>query len=267
MNELVFKNNNEVVTSSRNVARDFNKTHKDVLESIDRIIKGVAENTASLFYETTYIHDQNKQKYRQFLMNRDGFTLLVMGFTGRKAMKFKLKYIEAFNKMEKTLHEVTKPSYMIDDPIKRAEIWIVEQKEKQKIETEKKMLEQQVAEYEPKITYVDEILKSTDLILTTQIAEDYGMTAQAFNKLLHQHGIQHKMNGQWLLYGKYKGLGYTKSDTSKYKRKDGSEGVSLLTKWTQKGRLFLYEFLKANDILPTMEQMKLTLIENKEEII
>ena len=102
-------------------------------------------------------------------------------------------------------------------------------------------------------------------MLTTQIADDYGMSAIAFNKLLHKHGIQYKMNGQWLLYGKYKGLGYTKSQTTPYTKKDGTEGVSLLTKWTQKGRLFLYEFLKSKNVLPTMEQMKLTLIENKDQ--
>ncbi|MEN2466719.1 ORF6C domain-containing protein [Ornithinibacillus sp. JPR2-1] len=104
MNQLVFKNNDQVVTSSRNVARDFDKQHKHVLEAIDAI-KGVAENWADLFFETTYVHEQNKQKYRQYLMNRDGFTLLVMGFTGKKAMDFKLRYMNAFNQMEKELKQ------------------------------------------------------------------------------------------------------------------------------------------------------------------
>lgn len=104
MNQLVFKNNEQVVTSSRNIARDFSKKHKHVLEAIDAM-KGVAENWADLFYETTYIHEQNKQEYRQFLMNRDGFTLLVMGFTGKEAMKFKINYMNAFKEMEKQLQQ------------------------------------------------------------------------------------------------------------------------------------------------------------------
>lgn len=104
MNQLVFKNNDQVVTSSRNIARDFDKQHKHVLDAIDEI-KGVAENSADLFYETTYIHEQNKQEYRQYLMNRDGFTLLVMGFTGKQAMKFKLDYMNAFNRMEQQLQQ------------------------------------------------------------------------------------------------------------------------------------------------------------------
>src|SRR5690625_1828327 len=108
MNQLVFKNNDQVVTSSRNVARDFNKEHRAVLKAIDDLLKdGVALNDADLFYETTYTHEQNKQRYRQYLMNRDGFTLLVMGFTGKKAMQFKMQYINAFNEMEK---ELTQPN-------------------------------------------------------------------------------------------------------------------------------------------------------------
>lgn len=105
MNQLVFQNKNQVVTSSRNVARDFNRKHKDVLDAVDRIIEGVAENSADLFYSTTYTHEQNKQQYREYLMNRDGFTLLVMGFTGRKAMQFKINYMNAFNEMEKRIQE------------------------------------------------------------------------------------------------------------------------------------------------------------------
>jgi Rha family phage regulatory protein len=105
MNQLVFQKNNQVVTSSRNVARDFNKNHRDVLRAIDDLKVGVAQKFADLFYETYYIHEQNKQKYREYLMNRDGFTLLVMGFTGDRALKFKLDYMNAFNKMEKQLQQ------------------------------------------------------------------------------------------------------------------------------------------------------------------
>ena len=106
MSKLVFKNNDQVVTSSRNVARDFDKEHRAVLYAIDALMKeGVAQNHASLFYETTYIHEQNKQEYREYLINKDGFILLVMGFTGKKAMEFKLKYIDAFNQMEKQLSQ------------------------------------------------------------------------------------------------------------------------------------------------------------------
>src|SRR5690554_5793386 len=106
-----------------------------------------------MFHEDTY--ENRGKQYPMYYMNRDGFTLLAMGFTGKKALEFKLKYIEAFNRMEQQLKELNQPSYMIDDPIKRAEKWIEEQKEKQQLQTQNLLLEQQVKEYEPKATYYD----------------------------------------------------------------------------------------------------------------
>ena len=103
---LVEIKNNQAVTTSLQVAEDFNKQHKDVLEAYDNLIKtGVAEKSADLFWEDTYIHSQNKQEYRMIYMNRDGFSLLAMGFTGKKALKFKLQYIEQFNQMENYIEE------------------------------------------------------------------------------------------------------------------------------------------------------------------
>lgn len=103
---LVFIQNRQVVTSSLQIAESFNKQHKHVLDAIDELV-GVAENSADLFYEDSYIHPQNKQRYRMFYMNRDGFTLLAMGFTGQKAIQFKLAYIQAFNEMERQLSQPT----------------------------------------------------------------------------------------------------------------------------------------------------------------
>lgn len=116
MNQLVFMNNDQVVTSSRNVARDFDKRHDHVLRNIENIISSLPKNgeARQMFFETYYTHEQNKQQYRQFLMNRDGFTLLVMGFTGKEAMEFKLKYINAFNRMEQMLIEQNKPKTQLE---------------------------------------------------------------------------------------------------------------------------------------------------------
>ncbi|MGL9941664.1 MULTISPECIES: Rha family transcriptional regulator [Enterococcus] len=110
MENLVIMKNQQAVTTSLQVAETFNKNHRDVLAAIDDLKEGVAENYADLFYEDSYIHPQNKQKYRQIIMNRDGFTLLAMGFTGQKALKFKLKYIEAFNQMEKEIQQPKLPT-------------------------------------------------------------------------------------------------------------------------------------------------------------
>ncbi|CAC9802747.1 hypothetical protein IE163AEPC_01958 [Enterococcus faecalis] len=110
MTNLVIMKNQQAVTSSLQVAETFGKEHKVVLKAIDELKEGVAQNYADLFYEDTYIHPQNKQSYRQVIMNRDGFTLLAMGFTGQKALQFKLKYIEAFNQMEKEIQQPKLPT-------------------------------------------------------------------------------------------------------------------------------------------------------------
>mgnify|MGYP003591393121 CR=1 FL=1 len=102
MNNLVTVKNNQVVVSSRQVAENFGKQHRHVLDSIKEIV-GVAEFSADLFRAAIYTHPQNKQRYPEYLMNRDGFTLLAMGFTGEKALQWKLKYIQAFNEMEEQL--------------------------------------------------------------------------------------------------------------------------------------------------------------------
>lgn len=108
MNELITVNNGQPVVSSVDIAEHFCKEHKNVLQTIENI---TAENSAvtPMFYKTTYKAGTGKQ-YPMYLMNRDGFSLLCMGFTGAKALEWKLKYIDAFNKMEKTLTEqTTKP--------------------------------------------------------------------------------------------------------------------------------------------------------------
>lgn len=104
MTDLVIMKDRQAVTSSLNVAENFDKQHKHVLEAIDELV-GVVENSTDLFYEDTYIHPQNKQEYRVIYMNRDGFTILAMGFTGKKALQFKLKYIDAFNQMEEHIKQ------------------------------------------------------------------------------------------------------------------------------------------------------------------
>lgn len=102
MKQLVVINNNQIVVSSKDIAEHFGKDHKNVLQNIRDIL--VAENSATKFFqETSSVY--RGQEFPLYLMNRDGFSLLAMGFTGKKALQWKLKYIEAFNEMEETLKQ------------------------------------------------------------------------------------------------------------------------------------------------------------------
>lgn len=114
--------------------------------------------------------------------------------------------------------------------------------------------EQQVQEMKPKVTYYDRILSNKALVAISVIAKDYGMSGTAMNNLLHRLGVQYKQGKTWLLYSKYQTTGWTQSETTMVKRKDGTEKAVLNTKWTQKGRLGLYELLKLHNYLPLIEQ-------------
>lgn len=119
---------------------------------------------------------------------------------------------------------------------------------------ELKISHQIIGELKPKVDYLDLILKGKELVTITQIAKDYGMSAVKFNVILHNHRIQYLMNGQWLLYSEYHSKGYTSSISVPITRTDGRREVSMHTQWTQKGRMFLYNFLKEMGILPMIER-------------
>lgn len=116
--------------------------------------------------------------------------------------------------------------------------------------------EQKIAEYEPKISYLDSILSSTDSVTISQIAADYGMSPQQMNKLLHKLGIQKKVGNQWLLCKKHMRQGYTKSHTTEIPKSDGGTKVVMNTKWTQKGRLFICESLKKEGYIPEIDLLE-----------
>jgi anti-repressor protein len=122
--------NGEPVASSRQIAENFEKNHRDVLKAIETLEGGLRKTSHTpMFYKTEYTHEQNGQTYPMYLMNRDGFSLLVMGFTGKAALEWKLKYIQAFNEMEKKLSTPQMPKlskemqalFLLDDRTQRQE--------------------------------------------------------------------------------------------------------------------------------------------------
>lgn len=122
------------------------------------------------------------------------------------------------------------------------------------LQLENKQKEQIIGELKPKADYTDRILRSKGTVTITSIAKDYGMTGTAFNKLLHELKVQYKQGDIWLLYKEHQAKGYTHSKSFDYKDSQGLPQVRMNTEWTQKGRLFLYELLKDNGILPMIER-------------
>lgn len=116
-----------------------------------------------------------------------------------------------------------------------------------------KALEAQVEEMEPKATYHDMVLQTPDLVTTTVVAKDFGLTAAGLNKILHDEGVQYKQGRTWVPYKEYAEKGYMRSSTNLYTDGEGEQHSSVLYKWTQKGRLFVYELLAEKDIYPVME--------------
>ena len=112
---------------------------------------------------------------------------------------------------------------------------------------------QTIEDYQPKIDYLDTILACSDAVTTTQIAADYDISANRLNKILHEEGLQRKVGDQWILYHRHMGKGYTKSETIYIKHQGSRPKVAMQTKWTQKGRVAIYEILKSRGIVPKMD--------------
>lgn len=127
------------------------------------------------------------------------------------------------------------------------------QADNQRLHDENAQLQQTVADYRPRVDYLSTILATHEAVTTTQIAADYNMSANALNKILHRLRVQHKTGGQWILYMDLMGKGYTKSDTTHFYHSDGRPDISMTTKWTQKGRMFIYEKLSAAGYHPQMD--------------
>lgn len=243
MNKLVTMYNQQAVTTSLQVAKAFGKNHQHVLRDIAVLrdkSKGLSKNGQTLsesemFHQATYVHPQNGQEYPIIYMNRDGFTLLAMGFTGDKALQFKLQYIKAFNEMEDQV------KFQVPSTLPEALRLAADQAEK-------------ISVLQPKADYTDSMLANKGLETISMIAKNYGYSTREFNKLLHGLGIQYKQGKTWLLYAKYQDEGYTHVEPYEYTNSDGIKQVRNTMKWTQAGQKFLYDFLKSKGIMPLVEQ-------------
>lgn len=231
--------------SSTEIAEITGKKHKSILRDIRNLLKqGVAGHN----FVPSEFEDSTGRKLPCYNLTKKGSLILASGYNA----VLREKIIDRWESLE--TGKAT-PYYQI--PQSFSEALMLAAKQAEQIESQQKQIQaqsNQIAELEKQTEYTRVILQSKSTALVTQIAQDYGMSARKFNAILRDLNIQHKVRNQWVLFGKYLNKGYVQSSTFNFTRSDGREYVSMTTEWTQKGRMFLYNTLKANNILPLIEQ-------------
>lgn len=238
MNALVIKNHSgNDITTSLIVADVFGKRHDHVLRDIENLSCSESFRVAN-FGETPYVHEQNGQTYRMYEMTKDGFSFLVMGYTGEKAGQFKELFISEFNKREALLKS---DDYILFRAAQIQEKKILALENELSIKQQVlEIQEEQIKELAPKAEYTDTVLQSNETYATTRIAQELGISAIALNKKLHEMRVQRKVDGQWILYAQYLDKQFAKSHTVPYPKSDGTTGTNTQTVWTEKGRQFIH---------------------------
>lgn len=238
MNEIVFRDaNDQAVTSSLLVAEKFGKEHKHVLDSIRKLIEGCAEISADpMFEETTYVNEQNGQVYPMFLMNRDGFSLLVMGFNGKKAMQFKLDYINEFNKMEKMIRDSIKP---------KSQLEILQMSINQLVEQEHRLssVERDVAETKKEIEEMkQERIENGKLLLEAEVSGNKVPEISMRNKirrLVNQYAAAINTTQRDVWHNIYQNLYYAYNiSINSYKDKKSQSNLDIAEKHGFLGKMF-----------------------------
>ena len=191
------------------------------------------------------------------LINESGLYSLILSSKMPKARQFKRwvtsEVLPAIRK-----HGVFAVDAMLNDPdsmIAALQAYKEERQRRMLLESENAVQKQQLLEMKPKVSYYDVVINSPDLISITEIAKDYGWSAKRMNGYLNQKEIQYKQgNHIWILYQKYAEQGLTSTKTHAYLAGDGNTHTKVHTYWTQKGRLFIYDLLKKDGILPLIEK-------------
>lgn len=238
-------NGQEVRTVMRNNTPYF--IGKDVAEALGyrRPTKAIADHIDDEDKDEVPIQDSIGRSQMTPIINESGLYSLILKSNLDTAKRFK-RWVTS-----EVLPSIRKRGLYATDELLNNPDLLIQVATELKNEREQRLIaEQRINELQPKATYYDLVLQNKSLISVSKIAKDYGKSAQWLNSKLHELGVQYKQGGTWLLYQKYADKGYTQSTTHVI----DEERNKLFTKWTQKGRLFIYELLKNQDVLPLIEQ-------------
>lgn len=229
------------VTTSLIVAEVFGKEHNKVCRDIENLSCSASFNAAN--FGVIEYTDSRGRVQKAYEMTKDGFSFLVMGYTGDKAGQFKEMFINEFNKREMMLKSddyiLARSQEILHNRLQLAEKQLEFAQETITIQSE------QLKQQAPKVKSYDEYISSEGTFSATQIAKEYGWGAKTLNNKLREMGVQYKQHGQWLLFAKYSGKGYTKSVPHAFTHADGRVDVRMSTVWTAKGREYIHSLLKA----------------------
>ena len=207
------------------------KEHNHIMRDIRTEIKDLGKEIGRSIFGLMSYKDGYGREQPRYVFGRKGAMQLALKYEA----KVRFRVIERLEELENKNKEREIDSKFLFQVAQQ-----LEEKEKQ------------ITLMKPKADYTDTILKSKSLVNISQIAKDYGMSGTAMNDLLHDLKVQY-YQGQWLLYKDFQDEGYTSSATMNITRTNGIKDSRMRTKWTQKGRLFIYDLLKEKDILPTIE--------------
>ena len=254
--ELIQFGESQQTMSSLEIAKLTGKDHAHVMRDIRNMEPAWEKISQSKFGLASYKDAQGKER-PCYELTKTECLYVATKYNDTARAKLVIRW-EELEKQART-SMIALPNF--EDPAEAAMAWAKEYKEKKVLAIENKKLEEeniQLAAENQELkhdkNYLDLIMRSKALLTISQIAQDYGMSGKALNKQLAQMGIQYSINGQWILYAKYKDCGYVSSRSIDITRADGRPDVVLHTEWTQAGRKFLYEELKKEGIIPMLER-------------
>lgn len=243
--------NNKKTMSSLEIAELTGKQHSNMMRDIRNILEQLDERhkfNFELMFKITKLGNNAERKDPYYRLTKKDCLLLASGYDANLRAKI-------INRWEDLETGKANPVYQVPHSFSEA-LMLAAQQQLQIEEQQKQIsvMSTEIVEMKKKTDYLEIILSSKGTVVTTQIAQDYGMSAKAFNRLLADKGIQRRVNGQWILYAPYMSKGYVHSKSVNITHKDGRPDVKMNTEWTQRGRLFIYETLKRCDILPLIER-------------